>query len=448
MEADSMKYSFSAFVRVGIFFVFLFYGFIAISHKASADSTDYKIYIVPHSHADLSWPDTPEVCTNINVNAISESVEILKTLKNFKFSEEDVFVLEEYLRRNPDKYPEIKELFESNSLECGGFYFGPSEVLLGGEGLVRNLYFGKGWLKEKFGVDTDFAWNVDEPGHTLQMPQILSKAGISTFIIWKVLLRPENNLNVSSYVGPPVFNWTAPDGSSVLVTHCPDWYGVGQILRTDNYGDAERSMTDFSDRQTKRYEKWGLPPVILMADGSDCTIPDKRVITNSERWNSEHKGPKAVVGSVGDYVAEIKKYVGAGKGSLMSFGGEIPCWWDGTQSVENDAFMLSRKTENILTTAEKFSAFAGCLFSGFDYQKDSINAVWRGKLWVHEHNWGGNNGAISDAVKTCRIQKRVQTFLRYTRRDNGQFPEKYRVHGERNPFGGFQRPILGKKRLG
>ena len=163
--------------------------------------SDFRIYMVNHSHADLSWPDTPEVSTSLNVQAVKKSIEILKDLKEFRFSEEDVFVLQEFLRRYPSQTEEVRDLIQRNILECGAFYMGPSELLLGGEGLIRNIYFGKGWVKNKFDVNTEFAWNVDEPGHTLQMPQILSKAGIKNFIIWKILIRHENNLNVSGYVG-------------------------------------------------------------------------------------------------------------------------------------------------------------------------------------------------------------------------------------------------------
>ena len=192
--------------------------YVRTERSALPQYSDLQVYIVPHSHADLSWPHTPEISTNLNVQAISESINILKDLPEFKFSEEDVFVLEEFLRRYPHRVEEVRDLLHKNILECGSFYFGPSELLLGGEGLIRNLYFGKLWLLNTFGLNTKMAWNVDEPGHTLQMPQILSKAGIKNFIIWKVILRHENNLNVTGYVGPHIFRWQSPDGSDVLVT--------------------------------------------------------------------------------------------------------------------------------------------------------------------------------------------------------------------------------------
>jgi hypothetical protein len=42
--------------------------------------------------------------------------------------------------------------------------------------------------------------------------------------------------------------------------------------------------------------------------------------------------------------------------------------------------------------------------AGYDYPRSAINSVWQGKLLVHEHNWGGHNGIISDAVKLARAR--------------------------------------------
>jgi alpha-mannosidase len=366
---------------------------------------DLQVYIVPHSHADLSWPATPEVSTNLNVQAISESINILKDLPEFKFSEEDVFVLEEFLRRYPHRFEEVRILLHKNILECGGFYFGPSELLLGGEGLVRNIYFGKLWLLNTFGINTEMAWNVDEPGHTLQMPQILSKAGIKNFIIWKVLLSPENNLNVTGYVGPNIFRWQSPDGSDVLVTSCPRDYSAGQILRTDAFLTAAKKFKDFVQRETGHNNEWDLPPVIMMADGSDCSIPDPRVGQNAKLWNNLFGYPEVKIGSVDEYFKAVESAVTKGRGKIQTMSGELPCWWAGTQSVENDAFMLTRHAETLVTAAEKFSAVNDLLFPDYEYPKFAIDNVWKGKLWVHEHNWGGTDGDISDAVKLARARE-------------------------------------------
>ena len=384
--------------------IFLIIGFNNPLQAQVIPDKDFEIYMVPHSHADLSWPDTPEICTNLNVQAIKKSIEILKDLKDFKFSEEDVFVLQEFLRRYPSQTEEVRELFKKNILECGAFYMGPSELLLGGEGLIRNIYFGKGWLKSKFGVNTEFAWNVDEPGHTLQMPQILAKAGVKNFIIWKVLVRHENNLNVTGYVGPAIFRWQSPDGSKVLVAHCPEGYSSGSKLRTNDFSIAEDALKGFFQRQIARHNEFNLPPYILMAEGGDCTIPDPLLGINAIRWNEKYGQPKVKLTLANEYFKAVEGAALNGKGKIGTITGEMPGWWDGTQSVENDAFMLTRHAEYLLTTAEKFSAINNLLIPNYDYPKAAINNAWEEKLWVHEHNWGGNNGIISDAVKLANAR--------------------------------------------
>ncbi len=341
--------------------------------------SNLQVLIVSHSHADLSWPDTPEVCTTLNVQAVAKSISMLEKSPDFKFSEEDVFVLQEFLRRYPEQEETVRDLLHRNILGCGGFYIGPSELLLGGEGLVRNLYFGKRWLRERFGLNTEFAWNVDEPGHTLQMPQILAKAGIKNFVIWKVLVRPENNLNVSGYAGPPVFRWAGPDGSQVMVAHCPEGYGAGDRLRTQNDRVAEEGFESFVQKEIAQLKKWMLPPVVLMADGSDCTSPDERVGINARNWNARHEVPKVKLASVNEYFQAFENELRSGNGEIQTVVGEIPSWWDGTQSVENDAFMLSRHVEHLVTAAEKVSAINSVLIAGYDYPRSAINSVWQGQ---------------------------------------------------------------------
>jgi len=378
---------------------------IAQDRRATHDHADLQIFIIPHSHADLCWPDTPEACTTLNCQAISQSIDILSAQPDFKFSEEDVFVLEEFLRRNPQRYAEVGDLLRNGVLECGGFYFGPSELLLGGEGLIRNIYYGKLWLQNQFNYDARMAWNVDEPGHTLQMPQILAKSGIDHFVIWKTLYRWENNLNVTGYVGPNLFHWQAPDGSKILVTSCPQGYGAGHMLRTADFLTASKEFQHFVRNESWHNRQWNLPPVIMMADGSDCTIPDARVGKNAGLWNQLYGYPHLELAHVGRYTEAVETALQQGRGELQTLQGELPCWWDGTQSVENDAFMLSRKTEHLVLSAEKFSTLLAWLDVNHEYPVRAIDHIWKGRLWVHEHNWGGTNGRISDAVKLARARE-------------------------------------------
>ena len=66
----------------------------------------------------------------------------------------------------------------------GGTFIQPYEEMYSGESLARQFYLGTKWLKKNFdGYQTSSYFNVDVPGRTLQMPQLISKAGIQNLII-------------------------------------------------------------------------------------------------------------------------------------------------------------------------------------------------------------------------------------------------------------------------
>ena len=110
----------------------------------------------------------------------------------------------------------------------------------------------------------------------------------------------------------------------------------------------------FTRRQILRHNDFNLPPVILMAEGGDCTIPDPRLVINARLWNEKYGTPEIKLATANEYFEAVEDAVQNGKGKIQTVTGEMPCWWDGTQSVENDAFMLTRHAEYLLTTAEKF----------------------------------------------------------------------------------------------
>ncbi len=365
-----------------------------------------EIFVVPHSHVDLYWLDTPEICISRNVEALKKTLEILKVYPDFRFSEESVYVLQEFLRRYPSQERRLQNLIKEGIIEIGGFYLGPSEVLLGGEGLVRNIYFGKKWLKERFGLDTPMVWQVDEPGHTLQLPQILDKAGIRYLVIWKVMTWEE--LRLGGYEGPCLFNWFAPDGSKVIVSNCPDSYGAGEPLRW-TFDKAAKHIQKFTKRWQSHLKKWDLPEILMMADGNDCASPSLKVAENIDKWNMDNKASstRLRISSTTGFFKAVEEIIEEDKKRLPLVKGEIPSWWDGTQSLGNDTYLLSRITDGKLRSAETLSTIAAIVNPSFHYPEIGLEMAWKTRLWVHDHSWGGNHGEVGNAIK---LQKTRDAF--------------------------------------
>jgi alpha-mannosidase len=366
----------------------------------------YRVFVVSHTHSDLCWPDSIQVCLDANVAAIAKSVEIAERVPSYRFTMEHALFLREYLHRHPDKQPVVKRLMQAGVIEIGAFYTGPWELTCGGEGLVRQLYLGKRWVKEHLGVDPVTVWNVDVAGHTAQMPQILHKAGIRGLVI---SAGATDNTFEQPYLlhetrGPFLFRWQAPDGSSVPTWSTPWGYGADGALglRNDNLGEITQKLPTFLDDIRKNHSAHGLPKIAFIADGTDIQSPSSQVDENIQRWNAAKRLPPMTHASTAELFAAVAKE------SLPTYAGEMPSPWDSVQSQGNDCFMLDRRLEGRLLAAEKMASLASLLVPGFVYPHDTFTKIWENRLFAVEHNWGGNKGEISNRQKTAKIEEAAQ----------------------------------------
>ena len=183
-----------------------------------------KVSIMNSSHQDIAWVDRPEICI-----IMRDTLLLTPVLKDaferadYGFDVEDALMLREYLARHPDARDRISELLKRKLLSIGATYNCPYEDMYSGEDLVRQLYVGKRWLKSTFdGYDSKVYWNVDVPGKTLQMPQVLKKAGVDYMVISR---------HAKSF-----FHWGSPDGSTVF-TYSPGHYGTDLIHLSQDRGN-------------------------------------------------------------------------------------------------------------------------------------------------------------------------------------------------------------------
>jgi len=87
--------------------------------------------------------------------------------------------LMEFLERHPQRREEIAGHMRDGRFAWGASYVQCLEVHVGLEKLARQFYLGRRWLRNNFpGVDSHTYLKTDPPGLTIQMPQILRKAGI------------------------------------------------------------------------------------------------------------------------------------------------------------------------------------------------------------------------------------------------------------------------------
>ncbi|HIP62967.1 MAG TPA: glycoside hydrolase, partial [Archaeoglobus profundus] len=177
------------------------------------------IYLVPHTHYDAIWIFTKEDYFYINIDVILKKVvEIMEKSKDYKFVIEQVYLLEEVERRYPELFNKIKELIKQGRIEIAdGEYVMADTMLPQEETLIREILYGKRYVKKKFGVDVRVMWVADSFGLNAQLPQIYRKCGYKYVAFRRGC--PE--------IKPSEFLWEGLDGTRIIAHFFPLGYRAG-----------------------------------------------------------------------------------------------------------------------------------------------------------------------------------------------------------------------------
>ncbi len=177
-----------------------------------------KAIIVSHTHWDREWYLTFHEFRVDLVRVVGGVLDALESDDAFHCFVLDgqAVVLEDYLEVRPGDEDRIRRLVASGSLVIGPWYELPDEFLVSDESHVRNLSFGHR-VCERFGPVQKVGYVPDSFGHIAQMPQLLRRAGIDSFIYWRGNGDELEGLGLE-------YLWAAPDGSEVTAINQPGGY--------------------------------------------------------------------------------------------------------------------------------------------------------------------------------------------------------------------------------
>ena len=341
------------------------------------------IQIMASSHQDIAWMDSPQACVENRDNLlITPALKKLENNPGYYNDMEDILMLREYLNRHPEKKDLIYQLTKEGRLTWGASYMQPYEEMYFGEPLIRQFYLGRKWFKDQFpGCDARIYWNVDVPGRSLQMPQILAKSGVPYMII----SRQDKGL----------FNWLAPDGSKVLA-YSSDHYYNSYVNLKKGFFESVRHFADLSGFWSKYYDKTSVNPVMPILSDADMAVPDS-YFDYINTWNSLRdstlKLPELVHSTA-------EKFLDGAKSSGIDFPaiqGERPAVWLYIHGPSHfEALKAGRSAGRLLPAAEKMASFRSLVSGNWDqYPSGQLAKAWESAIYP-DHGWGGKNGDITD----------------------------------------------------
>lgn len=353
-----------------------------------ANKTSTKATLVSHTHWDRAWYLTFEQYRYKLIQMIDRIIELLNNDDNFKCFVLDgqTVLIEDYLDLRPENKSVLKDLITNQKLIIGPWYVLPDLFLVSGESVIRNLQVGHQMAAE-FGGKLDVGYVPDPFGHFSQLPQLLNGFGIDSFIFMRGM-PPEVDEKKSL-----LFNWVAPDGSSVLSYNTKDGYlnatNLGYEKEIGRYDLVNPDFDKAKERVLKtvtNLSDFYPNDLILLNNGIDHMPEQPEIPAIIDYLNSNFDDISITHGSFADFMTEAKT-----KGSDIDYSGDLLGNRDHPilLSVYSTRTYLKQKNQHAQYMLEKIAEPASIIkkeLTGTDICKPVLKQAWKTLLKNHPHD--------------------------------------------------------------
>jgi alpha-mannosidase len=185
---------------------------------AAAQAPRDALWVLPHTHWEGAVFYTREEYLETGFPHIVHALQLLERYPDYTFVLDQVAYVRPFLERFPEHAPAFRKFVAQGRLELVlGMDVMPDDNRPGGETLIRQIQYGKGWYRKEFGVDVTVGWLLDTFGHHAQMPQILKLGGYRSFWFFRGVPSPDH---------PTEFLWEGIDGTRIPAVWLPHGYGM------------------------------------------------------------------------------------------------------------------------------------------------------------------------------------------------------------------------------
>ncbi len=325
--------------------------------RSPAFSRNGSLTIHAHSHLDILYLWPMKETFRKNCRTVTNMLSIMRENPGFIYSQSQPFLYEKLQEMYPDTFRELKARIAEGRWEViGAMYVEPDANIPGAESMVRQLLFGKRYLRREFGIDAETCLLPDVFGLMYTLPQILRKAGVRFFVSNKMNIW--NDTNDFPYDN---FRWRGPDGSEV-VAHFPATHFAQELtpatLRTAWDASGEKSIVGES--------------LFIYGHGDGGGGPTREMAAASMVADRIPGMPATRIEFAVDFLRRLEEKRDA-----------LPVWDDelyleahrGTYTTKGNLKRLNRKAEILYRDAEIVSSLAS-LFGG-PYRQDHLNEGWK-----------------------------------------------------------------------
>src|ERR1035437_3777493 len=124
--------------------------------QGGSPQTNYTLWIIPHTHWEGAVFKTREEYLEIGLPHILKALYLLQKYPDYRFVLDQVAYVKPFLERYPEEADTFRKFVKEGRLELvGGMDIMPDVNIPSGESIVRQILYGKGYYRDKLGVDVD-----------------------------------------------------------------------------------------------------------------------------------------------------------------------------------------------------------------------------------------------------------------------------------------------------
>ncbi len=377
---------------------------------------DLTLHVIPQSHIDLAWwwRYEPETVQIVAEHTLETAFANFEKFPDYTFTYLQVPAIEPLEALDPklfyrlryyahrreamqDRLPNPEAGGADGRLAIGsGLWCEVDASVPSGESLVRQCLYGKRYFRRVFGIDVRTAWFQDAWTHPWTYPQILKKSGMDSYMF----TRPRGE-------GESMFWWEAPDGSRV--------FAYKPMIHDGENLPPQEAVNQRLLAMNQRYGvKDDLTLIGVGNHGGGAIAADvermRRLMAQKEtddkpatlRFSTPAQFVEAVLRERHDFPVIRTELAPTIRGAYTSVG-EIK--------------KGNRQSENLLLTAEKFSAIAAWLRVR-PYPRALFFDAWKKVMLNQFHDTISGTDvppAIDDALQYYRdVQTTVSAELKAT----------------------------------
>lgn len=341
-----------------------------------------NVVCIGHTHIDVAWLWPLRQTREKAQRSFATVVNMMKEFPEYKFMSSQPQLYQFVKEDDPALYEEIKKLVKEGRWEVEGAMWLEADCnLTSGESLVRQLLFGKRFIKEEFGKDSKVLWLPDVFGYSAALPQILKKAGVTRFVTSKISWNETNKLPCD------VFKWYGIDGTDIF-----SYFLTAQDWNGQSCGTGTTYNADIRPKQIRgcweRFQQKDIAneTISTFGHGDGGGGPTREMIETGRRLEKGIPGcPTVSFEFAGDFLDRMEEKTKDSR-FLPKWVGELYLEYHrGTYTSIAKNKKNNRRSEFLYQNAELISSIGKAVLKG-SYPQNVLNDGWEKILLCQFHD--------------------------------------------------------------